>query len=135
MRNRVFFPQAALDEWLGDDRVDLKGEELVLKSEGRRYKIIEAMQKQSGDALPDNAARNFGVTLIGIGIIALAGGIIYDLAFMYGLRRQRRMLASSGNLHDDDAFPISFNLVLAVLLLLVGIFAILSIAFRAGPFI
>jgi hypothetical protein len=42
MRNRVFFPQASLDEWLGDGRVDLKNDELLIKNEGRRYRIIEA---------------------------------------------------------------------------------------------
>ena len=42
MRNRVFFPQAALDEWLGDGRVDLRNDELMIKSENRRYRIIEA---------------------------------------------------------------------------------------------
>src|SRR5262245_52979146 len=42
MRNRVFFPQVALDEWLGDGRIDLKNDELLIKSEGRRYRIIEA---------------------------------------------------------------------------------------------
>jgi hypothetical protein len=44
MRNRVFFPQGSLDEWLGDSRVDLKGDELTLKGEGRRYRIIEAVR-------------------------------------------------------------------------------------------
>ena len=44
MRNRVFFPQTLLDEWVGDNRVDLKGEDLLLKSEGRRYRIIEAVR-------------------------------------------------------------------------------------------
>ena len=44
MRTRVFFPQTNLDEWLGEDRVELKGEELMLKSEGRRYRIIEAVR-------------------------------------------------------------------------------------------
>lgn len=44
MRTRVFFPQETLDEWLGADRVELKGEELTLKSEGRRYRIIEAVR-------------------------------------------------------------------------------------------
>lgn len=42
MRNRVFFPQASLDEWLGDGRVDLRNDELLIKNEGRRYRIIEA---------------------------------------------------------------------------------------------
>jgi hypothetical protein len=44
MRNRVFFPQTALDDWVGDNRVDIKGEDLLLKSEGRRYRIIEAVR-------------------------------------------------------------------------------------------
>jgi hypothetical protein len=44
MRNRVFFPQGALDEWVGDNRVDINGEDLLLKSEGRRYRIIEAVR-------------------------------------------------------------------------------------------
>ncbi len=42
MRNRVFFPQAALDQWLGEGRIDLKNDELLIKNEGRRYRIIEA---------------------------------------------------------------------------------------------
>jgi hypothetical protein len=41
--NRVFFPQAVLDGWIAEDRVDLAGEELLLKDEGRRFKILEAM--------------------------------------------------------------------------------------------
>jgi hypothetical protein len=44
MKNRVFFPQAALDEWITEDRVDLKHDELTIKSESRRYKIIEAIR-------------------------------------------------------------------------------------------
>jgi hypothetical protein len=44
MRNRVFFPQSALDEWIAEDRVDLKQDELTIKSEARRYRIIEAIR-------------------------------------------------------------------------------------------
>jgi hypothetical protein len=44
MRNRVFFPQTALDEWVGDNRVDIKGEDLLLKGFARRYRIIEAVR-------------------------------------------------------------------------------------------
>ncbi len=43
MRNRVFFPQTALDEWVSENRVDFNGEDLLLKREGRRYRIIEAV--------------------------------------------------------------------------------------------
>lgn len=44
MRNRVFFPQSALDLWLSEDRVDLIGSELTLKGEGRKYKVVEAVR-------------------------------------------------------------------------------------------
>jgi len=40
--NRVFFPQAALDQWISDGRVDLAGDELTIKPESRRYRILEA---------------------------------------------------------------------------------------------
>ncbi len=42
--NRVFFPQEALDQWLSDDRVELTGSELVIKAEGRKYRILEAVR-------------------------------------------------------------------------------------------
>jgi hypothetical protein len=41
-KNRVFFPQAALDQWLSEGKVDLAGEELTIKPESRRYRILEA---------------------------------------------------------------------------------------------
>jgi hypothetical protein len=44
MRNRVFFPQAALDAWIKEDRVDLRNDELTIKSENRKYRIIEAVR-------------------------------------------------------------------------------------------
>lgn len=44
MRNRVFFPQIALDEWLAEARVELRNDELVIKSEQRKYRIIEGIR-------------------------------------------------------------------------------------------
>jgi hypothetical protein len=41
-KNRVFFPQAALDQWISDGKVDLAGEDLTILGEGRRYRIVEA---------------------------------------------------------------------------------------------
>ncbi|MBX3184426.1 MAG: hypothetical protein KIT72_02130 [Polyangiaceae bacterium] len=42
--NRVFFPQAALDGWIAEDRVELTRSELVIKAEGRRYTLTEAVR-------------------------------------------------------------------------------------------
>ncbi len=44
MRNRVFFPQIALDEWLAETRVELLNDELMVKSENRKYRIIEGIR-------------------------------------------------------------------------------------------
>jgi hypothetical protein len=42
MENRVFFPQAALDQWIVDGTVDLQGSELTIVAEARRYRLAEA---------------------------------------------------------------------------------------------
>ena len=41
--NRVFIPQPLLDTWVAEDRVELTGAELLLRDEGRRYTIAEAV--------------------------------------------------------------------------------------------
>jgi hypothetical protein len=43
MQNRVFFPQAALDEWIVAGSIDLQGIELTILAEGRRYRLAEAV--------------------------------------------------------------------------------------------
>jgi len=34
-KNRVFFPQTALDQWISEGKVDLAGDELTIKAEAR----------------------------------------------------------------------------------------------------
>jgi len=43
MQNRVFFAQAAIDQWAIDGRVDLAANELILLADGRHYKVVEAV--------------------------------------------------------------------------------------------
>jgi hypothetical protein len=43
MENRVFFPQAALDQWMVDGSVELEGGELTVLSVGRQYRLAEAV--------------------------------------------------------------------------------------------
>ena len=43
MENRVFFPQAALDQWIVDGTVELTHGVLTILSEGRRYELVEAV--------------------------------------------------------------------------------------------
>jgi hypothetical protein len=41
-KNRVFFPQEALDRWLGNGEVELSQGLLTIKTERRRYRLVEA---------------------------------------------------------------------------------------------
>jgi putative membrane protein len=79
-------------------------------------------------------ARNFGATLVWLGVFVLVGGIIYHVLFMTGLRNQRESMKAEGLIHGESLFPPSLTLVTAILLLLVGLTAAVSIAFKVGPF-
>jgi hypothetical protein len=53
-KNRVFFPQEALDRWLANGEVELSQGLLTIRTERRRYRLVEAarvMAEVSG--LPD----------------------------------------------------------------------------------
>jgi putative membrane protein len=53
---------------------------------------------------------------------------------MAGLRRERAQMKADGLLHGEGAFPVSLTLVTALVLLAIGLFAIASTVFNAGPF-
>jgi len=72
--------------------------------------------------------------LLVLGAAILALGIVYHLAFMHQLRQLRKQLVEEGLVHGDSAFPASLSVIIAVLLLLVGLLAVTSIAFKFGPF-
>ena len=80
------------------------------------------------------AARNFGVTLVGLGIIMLIGGIAYHIQFMVHLRQKRIAMMHAGLVHGESKFPPSLTLITAVILLLIGVVAIVSMVFQVGPF-
>src|SRR6185436_8510163 len=75
------------------------------------------------------AAGNFGLALLWLGVGMLTLGIVYHLQFMYGIRVVREEMTADGYIHGQSVFPISLTLVTAVVLLLIGIVAIVSIAF------
>jgi putative membrane protein len=81
-----------------------------------------------------NAGRNFGFSLVVLGVGMLVLGIIYHLHFMHGLRNLREELTEEGLIHGQSGFPVSLTLITAVLLLLLGLLAIASMVFDVGPF-
>jgi putative membrane protein len=80
------------------------------------------------------APRNFGVTLVAVGIGMLVLGIGYHAHFMLEVRRRRTAMRAEGLIHGQSGFPPSLTLITAVLLLLIGVVAIVSMLQRSGPF-
>jgi len=97
------------------------------------FQVFEKLRDQS--IITHGApARNFGVTLVLLGILMLIGGIIYHVQFMVHLREQRAEMIAAGLVHGQSKFPLSLTLATAVILLLIGIAAIVSMVFNVGPF-
>jgi putative membrane protein len=80
------------------------------------------------------APRQFGLALVGIGVLMLVLGIVYHVQFMLGLRRLRQSMREEGLIHGETAFPVSLTLVTAILLLIVGLAAMLGMEFDVAPF-
>jgi putative membrane protein len=79
-------------------------------------------------------ARNFGESLVLLGIGMLILGIIYHVRFMLGLRGQRDAMRQEALVHAESGFPTSLVLIVAVMLLLIGVAAAVSIAGHLGPY-
>lgn len=82
----------------------------------------------------ENAANYFGKSLVYLGVLMLALGIIYHIRYMYALRHLRNKMTENHLIHGESSFPPSLTLISAILLLLIGITAILSMTFRIDPF-
>jgi len=98
------------------------------------YQFFEHMGEKNLIVSGSHAARNFGLTLIYLGVGMVAVGIAYHLQFMAGLRRERMTMVRDGLIHGKSLFPVSFSLLIAIILLLIGIAAIASVTFHIGPF-
>lgn len=100
------------------------------------FTIFQVFQKlRDQDVITHaGASRNFGIALVLLGIIMLIVGILYHVQFMLGLRQEREAMRNAGLLHAESSFPPSFILVTAIILLLIGVFAIVSMLFAIGPF-
>jgi putative membrane protein len=97
------------------------------------YQVFRKLQ-DSGTLSGSEPARRFGVTLVALGIGMLVVGIVYHILFMVGLRQEREQMKADGLVHAESRFPVSFTLVIAVLLLALGVVAIANMVWHAGPF-
>jgi uncharacterized membrane protein YidH (DUF202 family) len=97
------------------------------------YQVFEKLREQQV-LTSAAAARNFGITLVLLGVLMLVLGIAYHVRFMVELRRERAAMAEAGYVHAQSGFPVSMTLITATLLLLIGAFAVASMVFHVGPF-
>jgi uncharacterized membrane protein YidH (DUF202 family) len=100
------------------------------------FTIFQVFQKlREANVLGSSASpRNFGISLVALGIAMLIVGIGYHLNFMLALRKERQAMAKDGYIHAESPFPPSFTLMTAFLLLAFGVVAIVSMVFHVPPF-
>ena len=102
-------------------------------SASRSAKFFSELREQ--DVIATAAApRNFGLSLVALGVLMLIVGIIYHIQFMLGLRHLRESMRRDGLLHGESIFPVSLTLITALVLLIIGVAAIVSMIFQVGPF-
>ena len=70
--------------------------------------------------------RVFGLALVWLGTGLLVLGIVYHVQFMIGLRKLRSAMTHDTLIHGESGFPVSVTLIAAVLLLVIGVVAIVS---------
>ena len=97
------------------------------------FQFFEKM-RDAGTISHAAAPRNFGVALVLMGIVMLVVGIVYHVQFMLGLRQEREAMHQAGLIHAESRFPPSMVLITAVLLLILGVVAIVSMVSGVGPF-
>ena len=90
--------------------------------------------KEAGVLKGAAAARNFGESLVLLGVGMLILGIIYHVRFMLGLRRMRATMKAEGLVHGESEFPTSLVLIVAVILLLLGVAVAFSMIGHVGPY-
>ncbi len=100
------------------------------------FTIFQVFQKLRDSNIIESAAapRNFGVALVALGVAMLIVGIIYEAQFMLALRAERQKMTADGYIHGEGPFPPSMTLITALLLLVIGIAAVVSMVFKVGPF-
>jgi putative membrane protein len=96
------------------------------------YQFISKFTDQRPHAA--TAARNFGVSLIVLGIGILVVGLLSQVSSLSLLRARRNSLNALGLLHNAQAFRPSPISIIAILLLIIGLVAILGMALKLGPF-
>lgn len=95
------------------------------------FTLYEAFKKalDAGAIHSVQSPRNFGLSLIVLGILLLIGGIARHVQFAVELRGRRGEMIEDELIHGDSAYPYSVTFFGSVVLLLIGLLAVASIVF------
>jgi len=107
---------------------------LSLISFGFTINSVFAKLKDKGVVSEGQSERNFGLSLVFLGIGMLAIGILYHIQFMAELRHERNKMRDEGLVFGESRFPPSLTLIVALVLLGLGVVTIVSMLIKAGPF-
>jgi putative membrane protein len=94
------------------------------------FEFFRALDQPGGRSIP---ARNFAVSLVLLGVLMLSLGIVYHGSFMLALRKTRADMTRDGLIHGESPYPASLTLIVALLMLVIGVSAVVSMVFRADP--
>ena len=99
------------------------------------FTIAQVFQKlHESDVIKGaGASRGFGGTLVGIGMLLLAGGIVYHVLYMTQLRKERAGMAEQQLIHAESTYPYSLSLLTAIVLLILGAVALVGVTLGVGP--
>jgi putative membrane protein len=96
------------------------------------YEAFRSLLKETAGGQSE-APRNMGFALISLGILLLLLGLFNHWQLTRSLRARRQRLFGLGIIHHTATIEVSSATLVALLLLLVGLLAIVRIAFHAGP--
>ncbi|WP_312161108.1 DUF202 domain-containing protein [Phenylobacterium sp.] len=121
---------------MSDDRTLMSVIRTSLSLIGFGFTIYQAFEKlrEAGAIASAAAPRNFGVTLVMLGILMLLIGMIRHVRFMRELSQTRAAMAKEGLVFAESRFPVSSTFWIAVALLLLGFAAIAAMVFRVAIF-
>lgn len=88
------------------------------------FQFFEHLHHQISGHIRNNNIKIFAIALVGLGILMLILGIVYQLSLMIQIRKERDKFMKEGLLPSIDKYPISMTLIVALMLLIIGVISI-----------
>lgn len=98
------------------------------------FKFFTALSLEYiGESFPQDAARNFGIALLLLGLLILVLGLMEHYQTMASLRARKQHLHKIGLVHSDMPLRFESSMFIAFLLLMIGVLAGANLIFSLGP--